>query len=485
MSDDLWYWPAVRIAAAIRDRELSPLEIFEAVARRIEALNPKLNAYCTLDLDRAREAARAAGEALARGDAVGPLHGVPVAIKDDIAVAGLRLTVGSRLLADYVADEDDLTVQRLKRAGAVILGKTNLPEFGHKGVTDNLVFGTTNNPWDVTRTAGGSSGGSGAAVAAGLAYLALGTDIGGSIRIPASCCGIVGLKPTLGRIPRVPVGNFFNPAWVSGPMARTVDDTALALSVLAGPDARDPYSLPALRPGELDLGDHLRGLRVAWSESPTGAPVEPAVAEAARATLARLEPLGVAVEPLGRTLHAPRRALDVLLCGDILGGFVQAGTGSRWRWWVLRALGWVNPRFRLSRTFLPFASGAFRIALRDYVGAQVAITTFVEKEVGPLFDGFDLLATPTIAVAPFPHPPSGLGPQTVNGRRIEPHLGWMFTWPFNLTAQPALSVPSGWTTDGLPLGLQLVARRGEERLLLKVAAALEGEGFWGQRRPRL
>ena len=232
MSDDLCYWSACDVAAAIREKRVSPLEVFEAVADRIQAVNPRINGYVTLTLDQARDAARQAQEALVNGGELGPLHGVPVAVKDDLAVKGVRYTCGSNLLSHHVADRDDLTVERLRRAGAIILGKTNLPEFGHKGTTDNLLFGATNNPWDLTRTAGGSSGGSAAVVAAGLAYLALGTDIGGSVRIPASCCGVVGHKPSLGRVPRFPAGNFFNTAWTAGPIARTVADCTLGLQVI-------------------------------------------------------------------------------------------------------------------------------------------------------------------------------------------------------------------------------------------------------------
>jgi Asp-tRNA(Asn)/Glu-tRNA(Gln) amidotransferase A subunit family amidase len=484
MANELCFRSACEIARAIRTGELSPVEVLEAVIKQIAAENPKLNAYCTLDLERARAAAQAAEEALAHDGEIGPLHGVPVAIKDDLAVQGLRCTVGSQLLADYRPEEDDLTVARLRRAGAIILGKTNLPEFGHKAVTDNLIFGTTNNPWNKEYTAGGSSGGSGAAVAAGMAHLALGTDIGGSIRVPASCCGIVGIKPSFGRIPRVPAGNFFNTAWVAGPMTRTVGDAALVLSVLAGPDARDPLSLPPLRAGELDLTADVKGLRIAWSPSPTGMPVDPVVADAARDALATLEPLGVRVEALGRVLEVTqsRRAIDLLLCGDCMSMFILMGIASRWLYFGLWVKSLFSSRCRFSPSFAPFARKSFRTSLRDYLAAQTEITTFVEKSAGGFFDGFDLLATPTIALPPFPHP-RGLGPERVAGQAVDPHLGWLFTWPFNLTGQPAVSIPCGWTADGLPLGLQLVGRHGADGLILRVAALLEGTNPWSQRRP--
>ena len=484
MSEDIPYWPATVVAKAIRQGELSPVDVFDAVARRIEAANPRINAYCTLDLDRARIAAEAAKEALARTSSVGPLHGVPVAVKDDLAVQGVTYTCGCHLTARYQAEHDDLTVERLKRAGAVILGKTNLPEFGHKATTDNLLFGTTRNPWNLDRIAGGSSGGSAAAVAAGMAYLALGTDIGGSIRIPASCCGIVGHKPSLGRIPRVPAGNYFNTAWVSGPMARTVADVALALGVLAGPDPRDPFSLPAPGDGDLDLAGDVRGLRIAWSRSPTGGPVEPVVVEAARSALWSLEASGVQIQELQDTLEAPRAAVDDVLSGDCMLMFVSMGVDSWWRFMTLRVLGWFSPQYRLSPSFVPFARRSFRTSLRRYIIAQKMITDFVETKANRIWEAHDLLASPTVALPPFPHPGlAELGPREVDGQPIDRHLGWFFTWPFNLTGQPAVSIPCGWTEDGLPLGLQIVGRQGADGLVLRVAAAIEHLRPWGGRRP--
>jgi Asp-tRNA(Asn)/Glu-tRNA(Gln) amidotransferase A subunit family amidase len=487
LPDPVHYLSATSVAEAIRRRELSPLEVFDAVARRIEAVNPRVNAYCTLDLDRARKAAEQAQEALARKSPVGPLHGVPVAVKDDLAVASMNYTCGSNLMADYMAENDDLTVERLKRAGAVILGKTNLPEFGHKATTDNLLFGTTRNPWNLDRISGGSSGGSAAAVAAGMAYLALGTDIGGSIRIPASCCGIVGHKPSLGRIPRVPAGNFFNMAWTSGPMARTVADVALGLHVLAGPDPRDPFSLPPLGDGELDLNGDLQAVTINWSPSPTGGPVESVVVEAARSKLERLKSLGVGIRDSRDTVEAPRPALDDVLSGDFMLMFETMGLGSVFRFATLRMLGWFSSENRLSPSFAPFARRTFLTSLRRFIDAQQQITDFVEKSANRMFADHDLLASPTLALPPFPHPGlAELGPREVDGRRLDDrHLGWLFTWPFNLTGQPAVSIPCGWTEDGLPLGLQIVGRRGADGLVLRVAAALERLAPWDDRRPPL
>jgi Asp-tRNA(Asn)/Glu-tRNA(Gln) amidotransferase A subunit family amidase len=404
---------------------------------------------------------------------LGLLHGVPVAIKDDLEVAGLRYTEGSLLRKDEVGKSDDLTVARLRKAGAIILGKTNEPEFGHKGVTENKLFGTTPTPWNLERTAGGSSGGSAAAVAAGMAYLALGTDIAGSVRIPASCCGIVGLKASFGRIPRVPAGDAFVTQWYIGPLARTVADTALALRVLAGPEDRDPFSLSALDEKDLSLEGDLRGLRLTFCPRPTGAPVEAEVADAAEKTARLLEKRGVKVvlreEPL------PRAPLDALRVIFRTAALADAG--------ITDEADFKKKRDLLTDTFAAFVEPGLKLTLGDYLGAQTSITTFLEQSAPDFWKDCDVLATPTLAVPPF-STKLPLGPDRVAGEKIDPQVGWAFTWPFNLTGQPAMSIPCGWTNDGLPLGLQLVGRRGADGLVLRVAAAIEALAPWSDRRPK-
>lgn len=267
-------------------------------------------------------------------------------------------------------------------------------------------------------------------------------------------------------------------------MARTVADVSLGLRVLAGPDPRDPFSLPALSEGELDLTGDLRGLRIAWSRSPTGGPVEPIVVEAAQSALESIEPLGVQIQEISDTLKAPRRAVDDVLSGDIILMFSLMGVGSWWRLTGLRMRGWFSERYRLSPSFAPFARRSFCTSLRRYVIAQKEITDFVEKSANRIFEDHDLLASPTLALPPFPHPGLGeLGPRAVAGQNIDPHLGWFFTWPFNLTGQPAVSIRCEWTEDGLPLGLQIVGRRGADGLVLRVAAAIEGSRREDDRRP--
>jgi Asp-tRNA(Asn)/Glu-tRNA(Gln) amidotransferase A subunit family amidase len=473
--DDLCYLSAVDLAARIHARKVSPVEVIEALRDRISKLNPKLNAYVTLDLDNARKDAEMKHKMRREHPAgdLGPLHGVPVAIKDDLEVAGLCFTCGSRLREKEFGKSDDLTVARLRKAGAIILGKTNEPEFGHKGVTENELLGTTPTPWHPERTAGGSSGGSAAAVAAGLAYLALGTDIAGSVRIPASCCGIVGLKPSFGRIPRVPGYNAFVTQWSIGPLARTVADTALALRVLAGPDDRDPFSLPALSKDDLSLEGDLRYLRLTFCPSPTGAPVETEVAQSAEMTARLLERQGVKVvlrkDPLPR---APRDALMVIFRAVSL---FDAG--------IKDEADFRKKRDLLTDTFAAFVEPGLKLTLGDYLAAQASVTAFLEQSAPDFWKDCDVLATPTLAVPPF-STKLPLGPDRVAGAKIDPHLDWAFTWPFNLTGQPAVSIPCGWTKDGLPLGLQLVGRRGADSLVLRVAATIEAQAPWSDRRPR-
>jgi Asp-tRNA(Asn)/Glu-tRNA(Gln) amidotransferase A subunit family amidase len=465
---NLCFLSAVDVAAAIRAREVSPVEVFEAVAGRIEALNPQLNAFCALGLDQGRAAAHAAEEAVARKAEVGPLHGVPIAIKDDLPVAGLPCTEGSRLYAGRQASHDALVVERLRGAGAIVLRMTNEPEFGHKGTTDNLLYGVSRNPWNLQCTPGGSSGGSAAAVAAGLAYLALGTDIAGSIRIPAAFCGIVGHKPSLGRVPRVLPGvnlNLLDTTWVIGRMARTVRDVALMLRVLAGPDERDPFAVPRPAEKEFALTASMHGLRIAWCPSPTGGPVDPGVARAAENAVRALTARGVQVEALAAPLDPPVDALRALFGAGVASAFRDT-----------------YPRLhdQLSPTFAEFLSEVLTVTLDEHQAAQLAASAFIER-MAAFFGHYDLLATPTTAIPAF-STDLAWGPDRVSGQAIDPRLGWLFTWPFNLTGHPAVSVPCGWSSDGMPYGLQLVGRRGADGLVLRVAAAIETAATWLRRR---
>ena len=466
-TNEIGWMSAVDLAAAIRARRLSPVEITQAVLARIDAINPRLNAFCTVVPDRALADARAAEAAGRRGETLGPLHGLPISFKDLTPTAGIRTTMGSRIFEHWVPQEDAVVVERARRAGAVVLGKTNTPEFGCKGVTDNLVFGHTRNPWNPERIAGGSSGGAAAAIAAGLGPLAEGSDLAGSIRIPASVCGVVGFKPSLGRVPYWPALNGYTGFSHVGPLARTVADTALLLAAWAGADDRDPRSLPAT--GEdfaraVDGG--ARGLRVAWSPDLGGAPVDPEVRRITEAAAKAFVDLGCRVEEE----HPP---LD-----DALALFMDLTAPLRAAAMAQHLPKWRDQLDPMLLLRLDRAEGMSAIDAERATHRRTALWHGVRR----FFERYDVLVTPTTSVAAFP-----IGrtfPAEIDGRPLTNQLEWFpFTYPFAITGQPAISVPAGFTADGLPVGLQIVGRRFADATVLRVAAAFEAARPWAHRRP--
>jgi aspartyl-tRNA(Asn)/glutamyl-tRNA(Gln) amidotransferase subunit A len=463
---DLGWIPAGELAALIRARTISPVEVVEAVLARIERLNPALNCFAAVTAEEARDAAVAAEVAVMTGEPLGPLHGVPVSIKDLVFTRRVATTGGSRLFADHVPEEDAVSVERLKGAGAIIIGKTTTPEFGHKGVTDSPLFGITHNPWNPALTPGGSSGGAGAAVAAGLGPLAVGTDGGGSIRVPASFCGIYGLKPSFGRVPQA--AGF--PGWETlshtGPMTRTVRDAALMLDVIAGPDDRDRYSLPAAGRSFLAACEEdLAGLSVAWTPDLGYARVDPEVADLCAAAAERFESFGGHVEVVSPSWDDPEEIFRVL-----------AGAET-WSVWGERVPSDGEQMDRSLRAFLKFGA---TVTAAQYLRAQRRRHE-LWTEVQRFLARFDLLITPTVAVPPFEVGKPGLN--EINGQPCSP-LGWMpFCFPFNLTGQPAATVPVGFTSAGLPVGLQIVGRRHADHTVLAASAAFEAAQPWADRRP--
>ena len=468
-SEDLVWQSALESAALIRDKQMSPVELTEAVLARIERLSSRLNAYCLVAADVARWAAREAEIAVMKGEPLGALHGVPFSAKDVLYTRGVRTTGGSKLFADLVPEEDSVPVARLRAAGGVLLGKTNTSEFAHKALTDNPLFGTTRNPWDGTRTPGGSSGGAAAAVAGGLGPLALGTDGGGSVRIPAAFCGVVGFKPSFGRVPDYPAF----PGWAHlshiGPIARTVRDAAAMLDVIAGPDDRDRGSLPREAGSYLAACDgSVRGLHVAWAPDLGYAAADEAVLEACgNAAAAFEESLGCHVEVVNPAWESPEATFSTIVAAQFYGAWSdELPTRDK----------------DMDPALVDFLRRAGTISAREYARAIAAVETFWQ-EVRGFLERFDLLLTPTTAVAPFlldARPPREIGGHTVSV------LGWMpFTYPFNLTGQPAASVPAGWTTSGLPVGLQIVGRSHADRTVLAACAAFEAACPWAGRRPTL
>lgn len=462
-SDELAFMPATDLAAAIRGKQMSPVEAVEAVLTRIARVNPRLNAYCVVTAEAAREQARAAEIALVRGDALGPLHGVPYSVKDLVITRGIRTAFGSRIYERNIPDEDAPVVERLRAAGAILLGKTATPEFGWKGTTDSPLTGISRNPWDPTRTPGGSSGGAAAAVAAGLGPLAVGTDGGGSIRIPGSFCGVFGLKPTCGTVPVYPTPTTGTLSQV-GPMTRTVRDAALMLAVMAGPDDRDPLSFPTAGPdftGGLDQG--IRGLRVAWSPTFGYANVTPEVLRVVEAAVGHFHDLGCRVDLVERLFADP---------DAIWAPLFYAGLAARLQD-VLPA--W---RDRIDPGLLEVVEEGARIGGVDFKKAEFARAAFYQ-DVRKIFLRYDLILSPTLAALPF-----AAGTERPADSPGGSRLSWVaFTYPFNLTGQPAATVPCGFTADGLPVGLQIVGPRLQDALVLRASAAFEAVAPWAGRRP--
>jgi aspartyl-tRNA(Asn)/glutamyl-tRNA(Gln) amidotransferase subunit A len=466
MAPELAFASAADLAALIRRRALSPVELTRAVLDRIERVNPRLGAYVRTDPEGALAQARRAERAVMGGEPLGALHGVPVSIKDNLWAAGERATFGSRLFADFVAPEDAPAVARLREAGAILVGRTNLPEFAWRGSTDSPLFGETRNPWDLTRTPGGSTGGGAAAVAAGLGPLALGSDGAGSIRIPASFCGLVGLKPTFGRVPMYPAAGGHELTAHVSPLARSVRDVALMLGTIARHDRRDPLALPD------DGADYLAAcdgaldgrLRVAWSPDLGFAPVERETREICAAAAEALAGAGVAVEEASPDLGDPGAILATLYGG------AQAGAHARRP---------PEQKARMDRELVAYAEAASGLTVVDYLAAVSARQAMVDT-LRRFFERYDLLLTPTLCLPAFP---LGLvGPRAVAGREVT-HLGWTLCYPFNYSGQPAVSVPAGRTSTGLPVGLQIVGRRLEDALVLRAAATLELVRPWSSRDP--
>ena len=470
----LWEKDAITLAGMMRGREVSAREVIAAHIDRVEAVDGAVNAMVTRCFEQAMAKAAAADQALAQGEPPGLLHGLPIAHKDLIDTAGIRTTYGSPLFAEHVPDRDELLVSRMAGAGAISLGKTNTPEFGAGSHTVNRVFGATRNPYDLSRSAGGSSGGAAAALAARMVCLADGSDLGGSLRNPASFCNVVGLRPSPGRVPSWPVTDPADILGVQGPMARTVADTALLLTVQSGPDPRAALALdmppPALTaPADVTqvLGQDLRGLRVAWSAD-LGLPVEPEV----RATLA---PARVVLADLGCQVS------DAAL--DLSGGDEVFRT-----WRALRFATAFGPLLRdhpddVGPNVTWNIERGHELTVADLSRATTLWAALAER-VGAFFTGFDVLACPVSQVPPFDVDLDWV--HEIDGVPQESYLDWMRSaYLISVTGLPAISVPAGFTPGGLPVGLQLIGRRRGDWHLLAVAAAFEKATGYAHTAPRL
>ncbi|MFD3559656.1 amidase [Streptomyces sp. NPDC058686] len=473
--NELCSLPATELAARIRKLDVSPVEAVDAVLDRMADLDTTLHAFCTPVPDQARERARDIAERLARGEDPGPLAGVPLGVKDLITTRGIRTTSGSVAYEHFVPDEDDIVVERVLAAGAVVLGKTNATEFGYSAVGHNPVFPATRNPWNTALTPGGSSAGSAAAVAAGLGPAALGSDGGGSVRVPAAHCGLVGFKAAMGRVPvwpgcrdeRYPGVSGWESLEHIGPLTRTVADAALMMSVLAGPDPRDRHSIPCgdvdwtMKPEEGDLS----GLRVAYSADLGYLAVDPEVRRVVGEAVAVLEKdLGCRVDAVDPGWDDPAEAFAALIAAE------TDLTGMR----------------RLvDRHGERMSPHLVAMMQRPWTAEEFTDANMVRKSVvnrtARLMSTYDLLVTPTAAVPPFA---IGIqGPERIDGRAVADMAWTGFTFPANLTGQPAVSVPAGWTRDGLPVGLHIVGRHLADAQVLHAAAAFERAAPWAHRRP--
>lgn len=470
MSEICWM-SAVELLSAYKKGKLSPVEVVKTLLARIDDINPKINAFVTRTNEMALSAAKESEKAFQKGEPR-PLEGVPVAIKDNAFTKGVRTTFGSKMYQNFVPDRDAILVERLKNAGAVILGKTNLPEFGLIGITDNLVFGKTVNPWNLNRTSGGSSGGSAAAVAAGLCPVAHGNDGGGSIRIPSSFCGVFGLKPSFGRIPTYP----HLPGWETltheGAISRTVEDNALMLDVMAGVSPYDQNSLPQY-PGKFqkDMKGDIKGLRIAFSSDLGGGfPVDNQVLEISRKAAFSFKELGCTVEEVKPGWVNMESSFVVTIISETLTAYEDE-----------------LDKYKEAAypPYLPFLEFAAALNNRDIIRVQFNRYKLYEQ-VSKFFDKYDLMLTPTLATTAFEAGDMGpLGPAKVNGQDSSPSSWVCFTYSFNFTGQPAASVPCGFNSEGLPVGLQIAGRRLDEAMVLRAAAAFEKAHPWRDKKPPL
>jgi Asp-tRNA(Asn)/Glu-tRNA(Gln) amidotransferase A subunit family amidase len=469
---DLCYTPALELGRLLRTKALSPVELTEAVLARVERLNPKLNAYLTVTADHARALARAAEERARRGELRGRLDGIPYSIKDLEPTAGIRTTYGSKFFEDHVPAEDGAVAARLRATGGVLLGKTNTPHFGYKDMCDNLLGPPCRNPWNLARTSGASSGGAGAAVAAGLGPLAHGSDGSGSIRIPSALCGIFGLKPSLGRVPYWPHADLWNARSHNGPMTRTVRDGALLLQALAGPDPRDPLSIDAPPADYLAAceGD-LTGLRLGWSRDLGFAAVDPEVAEIAERAARRFADLGGEVEEAKIDWGNPYEFHKIIY---------SVSQGVRHFDRAMARPDWIEP------TLMRMVLDTGKVSALDYGRAMLARTAFAER-VRATFERYDLLLTPQMPVAAWPADPGPFeGLPDLGGKPAHSIFDRVpFMYPFNLTGQPAANLPCGFTREKLPVGLQVVGRWHRETDVLRAAAAFEALQPWAGHRPPL
>jgi len=467
--NELCFKTATDLARLLKTRALSSKEVLTAHLEQIERVNPKVNAICTLVAEQAVSEAERLDRAFTRSSSPGPLHGLPIAIKDLTLTRGIRTTFGSRIYKDFVPAQDALWVERVKAAGAIVVGKTNTPEFGAGSQTFNEVFGETRNPYDLTKTCGGSSGGGAVALACGMVPIADGSDLGGSLRNPPSFCNVVGFRPSPGRVPSWPTRLAWQTLSVLGPMGRTVEDTALLLSAMAGPDPRSPLSLP--EPGSLfarPLERDFKGTRIAWSRNLGRYPVQPVVNEVCDRARPAFVELGCEVEDGEPDFRDADEAFQALRAWMF--AFEHEAELREHRNLMKDTVIW-NTEQGLALDGLA-------------VSRAEGKRTLLYQRVSEFLERYDFLVLPVSQVAPFPIEVRWV--KEINGVPLNTYIDWMATcYCVTLTGLPAISVPCGFTPQGLPIGLQIVGRHQRDFEVLQLAHAFEQATGVGKRRPAL
>jgi amidase len=469
MTKELCFRPAMELVRLIRERKCSVEEVVTAHMEQISRINPMVNAICTLVEEDAMEQAQRADEALEAGLEPGPLYGLPIAIKDLVLTKNIRTTFGSPIYEDFIPEEDALIVEKLKDAGAIVVGKTNVPEFGAGSHTYNEIHGVTRNPYDLERSSGGSSGGAAVALACGMIPIADGSDLGGSVRNPANFNNVVGLRPSPGRIPRYPREQPWNTLSVLGPMARNVRDVALLLSVMAGPDPRDPISIQENPTRfQMSLERDFKDTRIAWSPDLGAFPVERAITEVIEKALPRFSDLGCIIEEAHPDFSGANEIFQVLRAQIFAIGGVEDLAKHRDQmkdtvvWNIERGLALTGP---------------------DISRAQMMRARLYHR-VRKFFQRYDYLLLPVSQVLPFPIEDEWV--REINGVEMQTYVDWMMSCSFiTLTGHPAMSLPCGFTEDGLPVGIQIVGRYRGEFELLQFAYAFERVTRFGTVRPEI
>jgi aspartyl-tRNA(Asn)/glutamyl-tRNA(Gln) amidotransferase subunit A len=472
---ELLFMSAVAAAALIRRKKLSPVEYMDAVLAAVDRLQPTLNCFITVTAEDARRGAKAAEQAVMSGEPLGRLHGIPVSVKDLIPTKGVRTTFGSIAFTDNVPDRDDVLVTRLRAAGAIMIGKTTTPEFGIKGQTDAPIYGVTRNPWNLERTPGGSSGGAAAAVAAGIGPISLGSDGAGSIRIPAACCGLVGLKGTTGAVPYQEARDAFANVVAAGPLTRTIADCAVMQSAMGGADPMDPWTPHAEPLGRISpalLSQDLSGLRIGYLSRAGATKVSADVTRDVKASLDVLSGLGAEIEEVNADIDWMSDDQRVLYLSSIANN-----------------LGQVVDRFgdKTDPILQAYVAMGKKYDIAAYIKA-VAARTRLFRAVQALFERYDFLVSPTITRTALTADFNGAtGVVEIDGEPVGPTQPALtgFVYPFNLTGHPSLAVPSGWAADGLPTSVQIIGPRHADSGILRIGALLEQARPWADRRPDL